>query len=559
MNLGVGVGAGYVGIFKLTPSFSFAPKPCDVNVLTSACRVRLLRSGMVHDDFTPKFIVKPMDYCKEYVSSFGPSFALPYNMPGSGADEHRAAISRMIALREPTVIGLNERLISNQARLGRHLRAALCKYKSYFESRIERKHFSESYPEWLFKPHAKRQLRIAQDVLNHEYGRDDLEDTLAVEFKLKGGEFLASGKKRGIGDLGSMRTGATAHVFDSIKEAMASEYVTGQYTFEFVKTPDKDVLRATFRKLLLPSPDTVYYNYFSDDCNVSASCLDGVVYFNGDIRQCDGSHYTSMLNLVRNFLSNTNGSPNDHYEAINRAFNYLGRPLKFRNKHGKENVKYQFTTMRMYSGFAGTTTTNNFANLFIGLCLQRRVPHPGVITRAEFKRQYVLAAQDAGYLVKIQECDRPEKLQFLKHWCTYVDGELEVCMGLGVDLRGFGMYKGDLPGRGSYLDRARQYVSDVVVGRRNWGSHILRDSFEKFVVRERKVRMTGVVYANLLMADKAKSVGGAGVYIPIESLVARYDVPGYEILELCELIGSAQFGDLITHPAATAFYNIDYG
>jgi len=154
MGMGVGVGVGYVGIFKLTPSFTFTPKPPESSVLTPECLRRLLASGKVHEDLTPIFAIDEVDYNREYVSFFGPGFALPYNLPGSGPDEHRTAIGRMIALREPGRPGFNERLIQNQNRLKRRLRCALYRYKQHFEARIERKHYTESYPEWLFKPHA---------------------------------------------------------------------------------------------------------------------------------------------------------------------------------------------------------------------------------------------------------------------------------------------------------------------------------------------------------------------------------------------------------------------
>jgi hypothetical protein len=152
---------------------------------------------MVHDDFTPRFTVDPDEYNKEYVSLFGPAFDIKYNFPGSGADEHRTAIGRMIALRAPDIPGLNEILINNQKNVGRLLRCSLHRFKMYIESRINRKLYDESYPEWLLKPHAKRMLRIDQEIENTIQGTDRNDDFIDVKFKLKKNEFLPDGKNEG--------------------------------------------------------------------------------------------------------------------------------------------------------------------------------------------------------------------------------------------------------------------------------------------------------------------------------------------------------------------------
>jgi len=560
--MGSATGVGYIGALKLTPSFTFTPKPCEESILTSTCRTTLLKSGTVYEDFTPKFSCTPEEYNSEYVSFFGPGFALPINLPGSGEGEHRTAIGRMIALRAPEKPGYNEFLISNQEKVFKHVRHALHSYKLHFESRINRVMPDESYPLWRDQAHNKKAERVECHLENCDIGHDAVDDDKPVVVKLKPFEKLPDGKKRCVGNLGTHRTAATAHVFSYIKEAMEGEYIHQNYTFEFVKTPAKNVLVSVFTKLLNPKFGTAYYPYFSDDCCVSAHCRDGIVYFNGDIKQCDGSHYTKLLDSIRDFLANTRGQKNEHFEAVTRAFDYLGQPAIFKNKNKrhKQKVKYSFTSKRMYSGFAGTTVTNNFANLIIGFCLQKRVPNPGLITREEYKRQYRLAAEDAGYLVKVQECNCPEDLQFLKHFTTIVDGEVVVCMGLGVEVRGFAMFDGDLPGRGSYGARARTFLSDVVESRANWGNHVLRDAMNTLVIpRETKVLMTGAAYASSLTTQIEKSVGATDVFIPLVSLEKRYKIPSCLIVELCQLIVDAKQGELITHPAAVAFYSIDYG
>jgi len=557
-------GVYYIGIYKLTPSFTYTPKPCEESVLTLSCRKRLLGSGEVHPDFTPKFEMPKDQYENDYLSYFGPGFALPYNYPGAGPDECRTAIGRMIALREPTKPWVNGRLIRNQERFRRKFRVTLLRYKAWFESNMDRSPYEEAYPEWLFKPNAKRRMRIEREELNQITGHDYEDDHKNVQFKPKKGELLPDGKKRGVGDLGSVRTSATAWCFDSIKAAMEGRenFKTGNYEYEFVKSPDKGKLVDVFKNLVNPASGKAYYVYFSDDCCVSAYCSDGVVFFNGDIKQCDGSHYTAMLKMVEDFLSTTRGVENVHSSAIRRAYAYLKKDLTFRNpaKRSKQKVKYSFTTSRMYSGFAGTTVTNNFANMMIGIALESIAPDPSVMTKAEFVLAYTRAAALAGYLVKAQLCEKPEDLQFLKHSIAIVDGEYIPYMGLGVEVRGYATFKGDLPGRGSYIKRVETFLSDVAISRSNWGLHALREAMDTRIIKdEDRVQMTGAVYASTLTDMSSKSIGVSGVYIPTSALLVRYHMTEADFTDLCDQIRSAQIGDIVFSDAAIALYNKDYG
>lgn len=557
-------GVYYIGIYKLTPSFTYTPKPCEESVLTLSCRRRLLKSGVVHPDFTPKFSMPKHQYDQSYLSYFGPGFALPYNYPGAGPDECRTAISRMIALREPTKPWVNDRLIRNQNRFRRRYRVVMHKYKAWFESNIQRDSYAEAYEDWLFKPCAKRRMRLEREDSNRIVGHDMEDDRKNVQFKPKMGELLPDGKKRGVGDLGETRTSATAWCFDSVKAAMegTENFKNGNYEYEFVKSPDKAKLAEVFKKLIQPKSGRAYYVYFSDDCCVAAYCSDGVVFFNGDIKQCDGSHYTAMLQMVEDFLASTNGVENVHSAAIRRAYAYLKRDLTFKNpaKRSKQKVKYSFTTSRMYSGFAGTTVTNNFANMMIGICLESIAPEPGKMTKAEFVLAYTRAAALAGYLVKAQLCERLEDLQFLKHSPAIVDGHIVPYMGLGVEMRGYATFKGDLPGRGSYIKRVETFLSDVAISRRNWGLHALREAMDTRIIdKNDRVLMTGAVYASTLTDMESKSIGVSGVYIPTSALLVRYQMTEADFVDLCDQIRTAQIGDIVYSDAAIALYQKDYG
>jgi len=507
----------------------------------------------MHTDYTPRFDVHPFDYTKEYRSVFGPFFILPeLNYPGTGAGEYRAAVSRMIALRKPDVPGFDERLSENQASIAKTYRVPLHCFKRHLEKYIERETFEEAYPKWLFQPHAKRKFRLMVSNIVSLFGTNYREDTKSVGYKLKPGELLADGKKRAIADLGALRTDATAWCVEKIKEAWSVPFEFGKLRATYTKSSTKDNLRIAFESLL--NPRGVEFFYHSDDSCVGAHCLDGLVYFNGDIKACDGSHRQPLFDALKLLLCSDKGRDNVFAPALKRAFGYLSRTLKVRNKHRKEHVKYKFNSARLYSGSVLTTTINNFANLLIAFALNRRVPDPSLVTKAQFKDAYRLAGEDVGYQLKIIDCSIPEDLQFLKHSPSVIDGHVEPWMGLGVFIRGFGTFKGDLPGRGTFSRRAQSYIHGVVQSRLNWGDHIFNDSFGHLMSG-----MTTKMSPSLFEIDTSKSVGGCQRRIPIESLSSRYRITEEELVDACKMIATSQIGDRIRHPVFERLYAVDYG
>lgn len=507
----------------------------------------------MNDDFTPRFTVHPFDYTKEYRTFFGPFFILPeLNFPGSGGDEYRAAVSRMIALRKPDNPGFDARLTENQEGLSKVYRVPLHCFKRHLEKYICRVGEEAAYPEWLFQPHAKRKFRLMIARSVETFGTNRREDFKSVGYKLKPGELLADGKKRAVADLGALRTDATAWCVESIKQAWAVPFEHGNLRATYTKESTKDNLRAAFESLL--NPRGIEFFYHSDDSCVSARCSDGLVYFNGDIKACDGSHRQPLFDALYKLIATEKGRENVHAPALKRAFSYLTRTLKVRNKHKKEHVRYKFKSARLYSGSVLTTTINNFANLLIAFALHRRVPDPSRVTRAQFKEAYRLAGEDVGYQLKIIDCERPEELQFLKHSPSVVDGHIEPWMGLGVYIRGFGTFKGDLPGKGPLDRRAQSYLHGVVQSRLNWGSHIFNDSFGHLMSG-----MTTRMSTSLFDDDTSKSVGGCQCRIPIESLCSRYNLTEEELVDACRMIAASKLGDRIRHPVFERLYQVDYG
>lgn len=530
----------------------------------------------MNPDFTPEFTVSKHDYERQYRSLFGPYFnILGLNHSAQGNGENRAMVARMIALRThgcgdagscflcssvpKSFENFDEFLKKQQSTLRRRIRCSVQTYKRWFYNRAV---FDDSYcarRKWVTNQHVKRKLRVRAYNASIDMGGDGVDDDTPVGFKGKPGELLGISKKRGIGDLGVNRTNATAFAFESLKKAMEGEYTHGYYTFRFVSSPDIEELRDVFDRMAQVPPGHVYFVFFSDDGIIGVHCADGVMWFNTDLKQCDGSHFTPFLDMVEQFLTtDPHGLDNPYARDIRKAYGYLASDMEVRNKYNrKEKVQYKFTSKRMYSGFAGTTITNNFANLFIGFCLQIRVPHPGLLTKSEFKEAFEFAAADAGYICHLQICEHFEDLQFLKHSPVLSDNaEYIPTMNLGTYMRGFGTFYGDLPARGSYFETSRAFVSDVVESRLGWGNHEFNRAFHHLVVKHGVKFQETAAYGAVF---RGKRHGTMRDYIPLSSLCVRYRCTITELTSLVNLISVAQVGDAVEHPLVKKIHDFDYG
>lgn len=518
-----------------------------------------IESKAMFPDLTPNFVDKTHASKDCYRSVFGPFFPVPKaTLPGNGPEEYRTLVGRMIALRAAEKSGYSVQLAENQARCFRRLRTRIGLFKRHFELHINREHEEVAYPRWLFQPHAKRKLRMSTAAEVRSLGNNFGDDDKCVKYKKKDGEILGANKKRGIGDLGCMRTDATAYIMDSIKESWDVPFAIGNATIEFVKSADKRRLKQVFLQLLNPPRNTFYFAYHSDDSCVGAHCKDGIIYFNGDIKACDGSHRTALFDVLEKFLSITHGLPNVHAPALTRAFKYLRSKLVLHYHVDKlQKVYYEFLTMRLYSGSTLTTIINNFANLLIALELELLAPNPGSMSREEFKAAYVTAGENVGYILKQQTCTCTEHLQFLKHSPTLVDGEIVPWMNLGTYTRGFGTFDGDIPHkRGKYKEAARNFISGVVRSRLNWGNHAFNDAFHHLLIEESEHKSR---ISQILDAEVAKSIGEAGPRIPLDALARRYNCSPTELEELCHYISMSSIADLIWLPVVGRLYDVDYG
>lgn len=511
------IGLSRIHFCKIRPGSSYAHKPYDPDLLNSAV-------GCIdYSEYPyPRFTIEE-NMQTEYLSAFGPHFYIPaLCFPGSMNDDYKLGLSRMLAIRKPDIPGLAARLRRNQDSIPRKYRGYIHRFSNHFHHHLKVEDHEQAYPAWLYQPHAKKKLRmrVHGDDLNL---LDLYTDTDAdVGYKLKV-ELLRGNKKRAIADLGAKRTQVSAWCIAQIKKAWEVPFAIGLAESRYIASPDKDVLTETFRWMTNTPLGATRYIYFSDDACMAVGCKDGLFLANGDISSCDGSHFNPLFQTFRDLVCCSRSGNIVYTQAIDYALGALKQPLTMRNKYNrKQKVKYTFNSARLYSGSVLTTIVNNFANLLIFFAMLKRCPDPALVTKAQYAKIYVLAASDVGYIVKCQNCDMQEDLQFLKHSPVLAsDGQYHACMNLAVFYRGFGCVYGDLPavyGKSNVPleQRCRRYLSDVVTSRRGWGNHSLNSAFLDMTLGNCPTDNA------LREVQVGKSTGGAGVTFSLSSLSIRY-------------------------------------
>jgi len=572
-------GSTQVALCKLTPEFVYKPVPVDTSLLNldKMQRDPYNKKWMDFGSMTPNFTGNRLEYEAEYRSAFGVFILDGLTMPGSGPEECKTAMARMIALRQPTKEGFSDRLAANQDDLESRYEPELKEFVKYINGRWKNRNPEILLPNWVHAPHPKKKLRERTYAECLAHGRANFDDHKPVDFKLKFGELLEESKKRGIGDLGVYRTHDTACVVPDLKAAWSGIQYFGAHRHvktEFVVGPEKDKMRSVFKNLLEPGND-ICYVYHSDDCCMSAHCKDGLVLINGDIVKCDGSHRTPMLKLLEKMIRDAQGLDATGNGYFARAFRELYKPLRFKykSKHRgrqKQRVLYHFTTGRLYSGSSLTTLINNFANLLIAFALGKRVPNPRLLTRAEMLEAYVLAGEDVGYELKAGVCECIEDVQFLKCSPSRIETNLypegycyEPWLGLGVHVRGFGTFKGDLPGTGPVEGRVPAFLSGLVQGRRLWGDHEFYDSFHAAYYRdtstkdEKLLRVLNI--ARVISDDQSKLLGENLGRISALSVCKRYKISLEDYERVCRIVKNAGPFFNMRDPVFDAFYRKDYG
>jgi len=448
----------------------------------------------------------------------------------------------------------HEKLFRNQSNFFRESKAFFREvggmYEDYFR---DYKGSEEEAREHYNDPHAKRLLRVqAWEELTNENRVVDHKDpwVSSVLWKLKKNEWAKPKKKpRMIGDLGVGASLRGFRVTDALKRAQNSEtvFVNGGEMY-FCKTPDPTVLKSVFDKLMNPE-GKFYFVYFSDDSCLSVRRSDGGVdFYNLDISSCDASHGPEIFKTLVDLV------PASAKEDMQMLVDQCTLPLRVVSRvDPSHKLLMRPNRPMLYSGSTITTAINNIANLAIGLAISQDVV-AGRYTGAETIR---LAAERSGYIVTgCLPLESPEDLQFLKHSPVLDErNNYQPMLNLGVLFRASGVCKGDLPGKGSWQNRAAEHQAGLL------RSAYPQASFEILDLMKRTVGDHTSVFKPEMYGLEHKVVVN-NKFVPFhakrESIMRRYRLTDEEYQEVLEF-ASCGYETFLNAPALTKILKLDYG
>lgn len=477
-------------------------------------------------------------------------------------DGIRGAIRRITSVREPLVYGYHQRLIVNQYAYFRRRNWALRSAVRQVRTKLSELLIDSPLPdqwreEWANAPHPKKGERVkAIDTIRMDGRIHHHTRVKNLAYKCKTGELLEGGNPdtndmkylRGIGDLTTPGATKCAYLMDTVKDAFAAGVHIDCTRAEFIKTPDLGKLREVFNDMIYLNEKCLFI-YFSDDSCIAVRCIDKLVLCNLDISQCDGSNFEPVFSCLKEIMS-----VNPVYQQdIDGVFDQLEKPCIISSPSCKEDyIKLTPRGKILYSGSALTTAVNNMANLSIYTSIVSSAPWN--LLADDAIRILREAAFRVGFIIKVEVCDNFRDIQFLK-FSPFLNnyGDIEAVANLGLWMRGFGTFRGDLPVKqGKLQSTIPLFNSDVVRGRSNWGNHSFAESFRTMVQKGHSKRKS-----NLSWVEENLSGAQKGNVSDIE-LCQRYDITVADLNEICEMVKNHQYGRL-SHPAISKILRKDYG
>lgn len=359
-------------------------------------------------------------------------------------------------------------------------------------------------------------------------------------WKMKRDEWAKPGKRpRMIADLGVSASLVGFRLLEMLKLAQSENDLNiNGYTVHFCKSPQTSELSNVFKNLHNP-PGKGYFVYFSDDA-CFARRVNGVVErYNLDISSCDSSHTEGIFNLLYQCI------PPRFHSQLKILIDQCTSPLSLSScvVGSKEKLLFYPTTPRLYSGSTITTAINNLANIVIAF--QLATSEPSSVDMAK-------CIAETGYIVTGTEpLQSFHHLQFLKNSPVYdLQGRIRPMINLGVFLRASGVCKGDLPGRGCVVSRARAFQKSLI---RSTFAHV--DSPLLDVLKNTFSSAADIVYDHSI---DSKHVTDLTFTTTDDILRERYSLNQIEIDELYKFARSPNF-TILRGDSFNKILTMDYG
>jgi hypothetical protein len=323
--------------------------------------------------------------------------------------------------------------------------ASLLGFKGCVEEAEE--HHADPHPKKALRTEAWRQANLFGTAAKWDHWME--EECAKGKIKV---EIAKAGKiVRIYVDLTVLASLRGAWLTDALKGAMAKPWIWGRTRVIFMKSVSASNM-GVIKQSMLDADFDVDMVYFSDDVFLKVNGAKGPRFFNLDISSCDASHTEELFELLARLV------PTSWREDVEALIGQCKAPLKLASivdKHDKpRKVILKFHSARLFSGSTLTTLINNIACLLMASAISK-----GCKSEAGIKE----ACAKAGYKVTLDEVVIRGDAQFLKHSPLLdLDGKERWVLNFGVLLRTWGSCRGDLPGSGPLLQRARDYQAGLL-------------------------------------------------------------------------------------------------
>jgi hypothetical protein len=515
-------------------------------------------------NFTPSPLSRKDPF---YFNQHGPTVYYPSVVLGDCATSLNAAITRLSNARseEYTLNGLKFTIDETMFRHNQRVATAefinsdiFSEIKSMMSTTIDLPDLLESLDNFVKLPHTKRKPR--EQCWEQDQNTGDINRRIWLKRiigKIKRGERAKykPGKpalSRLINDLGVAASLQGAQVTEEIKKVLASNPIFGtNYYLKYVKSPDFEQLVEAFTNLTSCEHDYAMIYHSDDSCITIPHKRKGPTTYNMDISKCDSSHMQEIFDILLYIFK-------DHpfYNELKILVEQLMVNLVLINPGGSEYVELKTLRAILYSGTTLSTLINNIANILIFYKIRQN--------KCTTEEEIMIAAAEAGYIVTLEECDRLEKITFLKsfpHITTpsedpYGHGRMTICPCLGIPLRSSGACKGDLPGRGDIELRAADFQYAVIHGMFPASQHPLILSIKGHSSRRNVIKLNSKIRLDFELDYKLSGVLHENVYT--SALCIRYDCETEEVVELTELFTKHRFGFSIRTALTDKILSFDY-
>jgi len=412
--------------------------------------------------------------------------------------------------------------------------------------------FNGSYLEGLLHhddPHVKRALRRAAWMAMQAFTVSAWKtwtEILFVRYKMKTDEIAKILKyPRAIGDLGVSLSLRAMISMALLKRAQSlCSQIDELNTYNIVKSADVTQLVQCFSKLINPVGER-YISIFSDDACMVIQQEDGTYKrWNGDIKSCDSSHYSSFAAFYR-------AAPANLKHDVLKLIHQLLLPIKISDTtDATMKVKIKAKVARLLSGSGLTTAINSFAFLSIYKSIVVR----GARTEAEIHA----AARAAGWLITLEAVEDYSDFQFLKHTPIYDTlGTLRALFNLGPFARGSGESRGDFPGRGTIPHRSRMYQYALLRGMYPRVSSPLIEALKDATGRPTVSKHTERTVTNLLRYTTNSSK--ETYEVTDQEMLRRYKLSDSEFNFITGSWAHGKTGDYFNHESLDKVLQVDYG